>query len=353
MASGCSVGDVLAATTRANRSRESDDLEEWLATAIGRRRRSAVSIRALRRAPDQAATLSSVEMLEIDLTDGSCVRLFVKHVGDEEAGHPDKQVRDREIRVYDELLGLASLPVPYLYGWRAIPKPGQANIFLEYIDATNLTYHGLEVWHTVMRSLARLHSHFANEVQRLERAPFLLKLDAEYFDGWSTRALAAVTKLYPKLTGEAQAVVRWSQATSRLLEQQPVTLVHNDLAPKNALVGNSGSRPGVTFVDWELAGVGCAWLDVVHLSYGFDDFDTAALEHAYRSSAHRSPLIPASEHELRRVVAACALHKTLYRIARCGKLRAPEARVAHWLSAATTLATAATTTSTRRRASPR
>ena len=64
------------------------------------------------------ATLFPAEVLTISLDGGDEISLFLKHLGSEEADHPDKQCRDREIQVYRELVTDESLPVAKYYGSR-------------------------------------------------------------------------------------------------------------------------------------------------------------------------------------------------------------------------------------------
>ena len=43
-------------------------------------------------------------------------------------------MRDRETRVYEELLTDASLPCAEFYGWRRNEGSGRIEVFLEYVD---------------------------------------------------------------------------------------------------------------------------------------------------------------------------------------------------------------------------
>ena len=64
-----------------------------------------------KRDPSPFATLFPADVLTISLDGGDEISLFLKHLGSEEADHPDKQCRDREIQVYRELLTDQSLAV--------------------------------------------------------------------------------------------------------------------------------------------------------------------------------------------------------------------------------------------------
>ena len=58
---------------------------------------------ALKRSP--FATLFPADVLSISLDNGEAITLFVKYLGSEQSDHPEKQCRDREVRVYEHLAG--------------------------------------------------------------------------------------------------------------------------------------------------------------------------------------------------------------------------------------------------------
>ena len=254
-------------------------------------------------------------MLSLTLAGGGEVSLFVKHLGPEEADNPDKQCRDREVRVYEELLAGADLPVARYYGSAWNEATGRREVFLEYVDDWSLKYQPLEHWFTAARRLAGLHAHFAARAGELLACDFLLRLDAGYLHAWAERALATVRDLYPELAAGLEPVVRGYARVADVLGRQPLTLVHNDLSPKNVLADRSSSPARICFVDWELAGVGCGLLDLVHLKYGLGPEDDRRMCAAYRAELAGTGLLPADPREWDALLAACELHKTVYRLA--------------------------------------
>jgi thiamine kinase-like enzyme len=69
------------------------------------------------------------------------------------------------------------------------------------------------------------------------------------------------------------------------LEALPKTLVHGELYASNVLVGDDRVCP----VDWELAGIGPAVLDVAALTMGWADDERRLLVDVYRSAANEPP----------------------------------------------------------------
>ena len=310
--------------------------ENDLALAVGdmlsRAQEQTVRVRRLRRQPSEFATLFPAEILWVSLDDGTELRLFLKHLGPEQPGQPDKERRDREVRVYETLLLEEDLPVPKYYGSRPNAATGRLELYLEYIDDWTLKYHVLEHWATAAQRLAFLHFHFAARAEALRACDFLLRLDGAYFAAWAQRAFTALADQSADLAAQLKVVLTGYGAVCELLAAQPVTLVHNDLAPKNVLAHRSHTPARICLIDWEMAGVGCGLLDLVHLKYGFDPERGQELLTAYRSGLHGTNLLPNNDREFARLLAACELHKTLYRIAHSPAWNLPLTTLAQWVA---------------------
>ena len=291
-----------------------------------------VRVDGVTRSPSPFATLFPAEVLTVSVEDGAVAKLFLKHLGGEQSAEPDKQCRDREVRVYEELLCDHGLPVATYYGSRLNGATGRHELYLEYVDDWHLKYHVLEHWFTASRRLARFHAHFGALAERLRRCDFLLVLDGGYFTKWAQRAFSAVAGRSADLSDAMGEVLAAYGPVCDLLSRQPQTLVHNDLAPKNVIADRSATPARICFVDWEMAGVGCGLLDLVHLKYGLDADGDGEMVDAYRAELGETALVPADDGEFDRVLAACELHKTLYRLAHCDRLGATPPTVARWVA---------------------
>jgi aminoglycoside phosphotransferase (APT) family kinase protein len=304
-------------------------LTELLSKALSR----PVRVDELKREPSSFATLFPAEVLSVSLVGEPSVRVFLKHLGSEQSEHPDKQRRDREIRVYEQLLrGGADLPVPRYYGSRWNGATQRYELYLEYIDDWNLKYHELKYWFAAARRLADLHAHFARRHDELSACDFLLRLDGNYFRAWGQRAVATMAQISPQLYQRITRLLDSYDSAITLLGAQPTTLVHNDLSAKNVIA--NCNHQSTYFIDWEMGGVGCALLDLAHLKYGLDVNDDRRMIDAYREQLARARLLPSDEHEFGRLLAACELQKTLYRLAHSATWRLPLERVTQWVGEA-------------------
>ena len=299
---------------------------------LGERFHRLVEVASLKRDASPFSTLFPAEVLSLELRDGETMSLFLKHLGSEQSDHPEKQCREREIRIYQDLFSENGLPVPKYYGSRWNEATGRRELFLEYVDDWNLKYQDLEHWFAAARSLARLHGYFSTRVEKLLRCDFLLRFDAVYFHAWANRALAAVADQSADLATRLESIVDRYDRIARTLEGQAPTLVHNDLSPKNVLVDRSAQPPRIFFVDWEMAGVGCGVLDLVHLKYGFERQDEEKMCAEYCGELAGMDFLPSSPADLNRLLAAAELHKTLYRLAHSLEWKLPIETVARWVS---------------------
>lgn len=291
-------------------------------------------ISSMRREPSPFATLFPAETLSLSFESGDKLSLFVKHLGPEQSDHPDKQRRDRETRVYEELLGADNLPVPRYYGsnWNETTK--RREIFLEYIDDWNLKYHDLEYWFIAARRLAQFHAYFATRAEKLLACDFLLHFDTSYLYEWADRALSVLRDQSEELAAELTLAVGSYDRVAEILARQPLTLVHNDLAPKNVLADRSTNPARICFVDWEMAGVGCGLMDLVELKYGLDPVNDQKMRMVYCAELAGTDLLPSCPEDRSSLFAACELSQTVYRLAHSKSWNLPTARVAQWVSEA-------------------
>jgi aminoglycoside phosphotransferase (APT) family kinase protein len=326
------------------RSAEADAAEgdspqrRYVQRLLARALRQPVAVVALRREPIPVASLFPAEVLTVVLADGSELALFVKHLGREQADHPDKQRRDREVRVYEELLGDPALPVPRYYGSRWNAATRRREMYLEHVPDWSLKYTDLEHWFTAARRLAQLQAHFAARAEELLGRDFLLRLDAGYFQAWAERARAAVARHCPEIASDLGRAVGGYERVAALLAGQPITLVHNDLAPKNVVADRSRSPARICVVDWEMAGAGCGLLDLVHLKHGLDRPDDERMRAVYCAELVGTGLLPTDAGELERLLAACELHQTMCRLTYFARWRVPRERVVEWVREAKRLA---------------
>ncbi len=191
----------------------------------------------------------SVEVLHKDLTPGGgVVRPDFMH---------DPR---REIQAY-RVLAEARLGTPVCY------DAGEHWLLLEKVPGIELWQVGeLETWVAAARWLGRLHRHFAAAPPDGDR---LLRYDARYFRMWPDRLRGRHPALAPALEHYQRVI--------DILAGLPRTFIHGEFYASNILV----ARDRIAAVDWEMAGIGPAVLDLAALVTGWEGQDRAAIIAGY------------------------------------------------------------------------
>lgn len=180
----------------------------------------------------------------------------------------------REPAVYRALL------TPLSIGPRCLAS-GADWVLIERLDAVPLWQVGdAATWVAVAAWLAGMHRRLALGSAGAPGLPLLVH-DEVLLAAWRRRgAEAGVPR--PVLAAHERAAAR--------LARLPATVVHGDLYPSNVLVRRGARQPGglgVWPVDWELAGMGPAVLDVAAFTAGggWDPATRTAMARAYFDAA--------------------------------------------------------------------
>ena len=221
-----------------------------------------VPVARLERHPYPYETSHPLEELEVELADGSALRLIRKDLAQPTSSKP-AFLHDptREIETYRLILEPAALGTARFYG-----ADGPA-LLVEKVDGTELWQVGkLESWQRVAAWLARMHAALVDYTHR----PHLLRYDGDFYRLWLARAKEIGGELGP--IGAA-----YEKAIERLLAL-PQTVVHGEFYPSNVLVAGGRICP----VDWEMAGAGPGLLDLAALTGGaWGEGERAAIVSAY------------------------------------------------------------------------
>ncbi len=295
-----------------------------LETGLRARFGAAVRVVKLERVPYRYATSSPLDELEVELSDGTALRLLLKDVSPSRllgaAGDVKPAfVRDplREIATYRLLLGDEDLGTPVCYGSHADPATGRYWLFLERVDGQELYQIGdLRTWRRVAEWLAAFHTRFAAEADRLAAAHgHLLRYDERYYTRWAARARRHLDAAgIPRQT--ARSLARVLDAYPRVVERLltfPTTLIHGEFYASNVLLQPQPGGWRVCAVDWEMAAVGPGLVDLAALTSGggLSEADRTLLSAAYHQALPRSSGWPRDSDEFLRVLDCCRLHLAL------------------------------------------
>ena len=221
----------------------------------------------LGRRPYPFRTSHRIDELELAQADGTILTALLKDLRWSELGPAAQPAKPtflhdprREISAYRILAG-TGLGTPTCY------DAGDHWLLLEKVDGVELWQVGeLETWIEAARWLARFHRSFESEAIPAEH---LIQYDLAFFKVWPERA----ARRHPALTN----LLRQYDRVVDLLCQQPPTMIHGEFYASNVMVAGARIAP----VDWEMAGIGPAALDLAALISGWGPDETTALLAGY------------------------------------------------------------------------
>lgn len=237
-------------------------------------------------------TSFALEELDVWLDGGEPLRLIFKDVGPRALAGGAGSVKPRflyeplrEIETYRTILAPLDIGTARCYGVVTDARRGRFWLFLEKVPGIELWQCELETWQRVAGWLAGLH-----ERCRDARTDHLLRYDRDTYLVWLRRAQEFVSS--PELD---RIVAAYSRVVDRLLGL-PKGFIHGEFTASNVLVQERTNGLRVCPVDWEMAAVGPALLDLAALTAGsWNDEERDAIASAYYEAlpAHARP--PRSE----------------------------------------------------------
>jgi Phosphotransferase enzyme family len=300
-------------TTALSPPTDEDVLRQCLGATLPEALGRPCAITSVRRQRFDLATSYSAQVVDVRLDSGDEVRVFLKDFSvTVRPKDGPKQRREREVRVYRELLAGAGLGTPRYYGSVLDEPGGRLWLLLEFVDGTPVGY--LDIaghWAPAAARLGRLHGHFAGQSERLSRCDFLLRHDEEFFWSKTERAARCVSAIAPHRAGELTRVVDRYGPVVGVMIGQPRTLLHGGCRTSNILVSVASDPARVCILDWEEAAYGPPLLDVAYLLDGVESPTLDPLLDAYvrEVRAYDLPLPP--RQDLKLVIDCFRLHMTL------------------------------------------
>jgi aminoglycoside phosphotransferase (APT) family kinase protein len=318
----------MSAETESVAAVSDGDLRACLTDSLASRFGAQATIVGLQRAPFDGATSYPAEIVHIRLSTGQDLRLFLKDLSTSRL--PKDGIRDRrerEFRVYRDLLPRAHVDTPFYYGALCDESMDRVCLLLEFVGGVSLSACELEDWHAAARWLAELQGALARDADIVRRAPFLVRHDATFFRTKAELAEVAVGQVSSVLAGRLSHALQGYDRVVDVLAAQPRTLAHGSYRPENILVARSGSSTRICPIDWELAAWGASLYDLAFLTDAVAPSQREQLWDAYEYAAASYGLSVPQRAELRHVVECLRLVKTLKALSECVSWGFPERKV--------------------------
>jgi Phosphotransferase enzyme family len=303
---------------------EAEELRERVELALERATGLSTRVAAIRRRGFRASTSYPVEILTVELATGVAFDVFLKDFGRSRLPKDAAaERRERELRVYEELLPGQELGTARLYGSCWDESAGRFWLMLELVDGQLLRDCRYEYWPLAAAWLGRFHGRFAGQCDRLRASRFLVQHDAAFFVQAAERALRAVSNLSAVLAERLAAVLKGYDATVAVLSRESEVLVHGSYRPQNVLVVRSSEPARICPTDWELAAFGASTYDLAFLCDGFRSPQLDELLDAYEREAESFGLGRRDRDELRHEVDCFRLHKKINSLGHLGQWPRP------------------------------
>lgn len=210
---------------------------------------------------------------------------------------------ERELRFYQTLHPILSIPKPGIYYLTTDPATGFHIIVMEDLSLTHRFPSHPYQWKreeikSVMRAYAHLHTNKVANLQHAWLAPrHESMLDFEKIPG----QVAAVQRagIWGDLP-HLQDLISHAQANCEKYEDETMSLIHGDTTPANAALPNDLEAQAATLIDWQDVGIGMPEFDLAYMD--LQPFDSARLiprsdllDTYWRLRAEIDPAIPPPE----------------------------------------------------------
>jgi hypothetical protein len=323
-------------------------LEPLLSRHFGARR----ILRLERRASEYSSSFA-LEELDVSLDDGTSLSLIFKDLGWQALTDSARGVKPdclynplREIETYQTVLARSRLGTATCYGAVVDPPAGQYWLFLERVPGLRLCHVGeFATWQQVASHLAVLHDWCGREAGRMgpaQRAHFL-RYDRDFYWAWLRRAEEFVGRVRSSVPGGGRGdferlAGRYGRVVERLAAL-PATFIHGEFYPSNVLIDETGGGVRVCPVDWEMAALGPAPMDLAALTSGnWTDGQKTALALAYHKTLSPGGRSRAPLDDLLVALEYCRLHLAVQLLGWSPEWSPPPEYARNWLGEALGLA---------------
>jgi aminoglycoside phosphotransferase (APT) family kinase protein len=229
-------------------------------------------------------------------------------------------MREREVRVYQDLLEDANLGTPRYYDTVWGESQESFWLLLEYVDGTVLRYLEPNYWIVAAGWLGQMHGYFARHARYLSQLGFLIRHDTRFFSAKVEAALDGLSQVSPGSVDRLAAIVdRYDQVVEAMVAHPP-TLIHGSFRPYHIIVSGESQLMRICACDWERAAFGAPLYDLAYLTDGYKPPTLDLMFEMYRQGAMRFGMCVPQQEEMGYVVNCFRLHKIVNSLAKAPSL---------------------------------
>lgn len=271
------------------------------------------------------------DLITVQLSTGDEFSLFLKDYRVSQKSKDEReQRRERELRVYRDVLSQTELGPPEYYGSVWDDSAGRFWLFLEFVDGFVVQHEDVAYGMLAAEWLGRMQGFFAQHPEILSSCDVLIRQDGEFFRSKAECALWNAAQISPSMAHRLSTIVDAYRQNTRVLESQPLSLVHGGYIPWHILVDVKQRPARVCAVDWESAACGPTLYDLAYFTYGMEAQSRAPVVDAYRRAAIQHGVPTPDEAQTLFIVDCLGLHRVFDWLSRGLEKRFSEDKVA-WL----------------------
>jgi thiamine kinase-like enzyme len=315
-------------TTDVTRTKSNNALWDCVRRALSDEHSAISRIRAIERRRSELSSSYECEIVTVQLTDGQQCEFFLKSYDiPNRPKHQAQALRERELRVYRDLLTHVDLGTAAYRGSAWDEEVNRYWLLLEYVEGQELRHCDIDHWIRAAGWLGRMQRYFYQHTEMLRRCDYLERHDAEFFMLNAERAARALSPYPPSHRDRLSHILQGYEKLAASMASQPRVFVHGHYRPQNIIVGIGGPARRLCPVDWEKAALGSPFYDLAHLVDGFEEPVLEKLLQAYRDGAGPCGVSPADGHDLHYLLNCFWLHRTLTVLGKAVEEQFPETGV--------------------------
>jgi hypothetical protein len=263
-------------------------LRQYLAQIVADRFGSRPVIVSLQRARIRYIGSYDCDTVTVLLTNGEEFKLFLKDFGFSQRSKDEpEQRRERELRVYRDLLAGTDLGTPTYYGSIWDESQGRFWLLLELVEGTVIKDHNVEYGVMAAGWLGQMQGFFTRQPEYLTGCDFLIRHDEGFFRSKAELALRDVAQIAPASAPRLAKIVACYDQAIKVMAAQPRTLVHGGYIPWHILLDMTNEPVRVCPIDWELAAAGATLYDLAFFTDGVEPPARDRIWEAYRRAARQ------------------------------------------------------------------
>ena len=250
--------------------------------------------------------------VEVRTKDGDELQIFQKDFAFTRQSKDDPQRRrERELRVYRDLLAKAELGTAAYYGSVWDESEDRYWLLIELVRGTLIEAANIETGPLAAAWLARLHGHFQREPGELASCELLARYDVDFFRSKAAHALRDASSICESSARKLETVLAGFEPVAQAMAAPPFTLVHGGYIPWHILLDTKREPVRVCAIDWELAGIGSTLYDLAFFVADAEPDVRDRICDAYRMEAMRREVPVLDPAPLRTVVDCFRFHRTI------------------------------------------